>query len=86
MHIDLEQLDRELGLDEDPLDDLSEDELRAELLDELAGRLGLDDSRLEELEKFVGISGLVIVCQDEIPSRATVVRKCLDCPEPGQAA
>jgi hypothetical protein len=77
MHIDLEQLDLELGLDVDPLDD-------DDLLGELADSLGVDTAGLAELESFIGISGLVIVRQDDRPDRVTAVRKCLDCNEPAR--
>lgn len=79
MHIDLEQLDRELGLEEDPLDEFDE----LELLAEFAGELHLDLARLDELRAFTGISGIAIVYPDD-QDRGNAVRKCKDCDNPAR--
>jgi hypothetical protein len=73
-HIDLEQLDRELGLDDD-FDEYDE-------LEMLADRLSLDRDRLGELEAFIGIAGIVITGNPD--GKVTAVRKCLDCDQPAR--
>jgi hypothetical protein len=70
---DLDQLDRELGLDEwDELD------YQADLLEELADLTGKE---LEELAALTGASGIVITRLDN-PGRLGAVRRCADCTEP----
>jgi hypothetical protein len=82
MSIDLAQLDRELGLEDDPLDEY-------DLLEDLAGKLGVDESRRAELEEFIQASGIVIADGYDAAGYGgfrgiTPVRKCKDCNEPAR--
>jgi hypothetical protein len=74
--IDLEQLDKELGLDDDPLDEWDE-------LESLAEGLGLDPSWIDDLRQFTGIAGIAVRF-DLDKDRVTAVRKCRDCDNPAR--
>jgi hypothetical protein len=88
----LAKVDKAFGLDPDDDDDLDDEFLdaifRADLLEELAERLGLDESGLEELEEVVQANGVVLADGYDIASyggfqpRVTPARKCKDCDQP----
>ena len=73
---DLKQLDHELGLDDDPLDDL-DDLFDPDEIEFMAAEYG----SLAELEAFIGLPASAVIRETD---GAYAVRKCLDCSEPAR--
>jgi hypothetical protein len=77
---DLKQLDHELGLDDDPLDDL-DDLFDPDEIEFMARDIG-EYGSLAELEAFIGLPASAVI-RDQSGSHS--IRRCLDCRESAMA-